>query len=65
MKTADGFPIVCYGSDYKDGKTSHKICQKCDIYHRGKAHLTKPAYRLEGIHKSGHRTCPLFEPQNT
>jgi len=65
MRTADGYPVVCYGSYYKGHKTAHRICKQCGIYQTSKTNTIKPTYRMEGIHKTGSRTCPIYEPKNT
>lgn len=63
MKAADGYPIECYGSYYKKRRGVHDICKKCDIYQPSKVNPIKPTYRLQGIHKSGSKDCPLFKPK--
>lgn len=32
MKTADGYPVVCYGTKGKYG--IHRICRRCDTWYR-------------------------------
>lgn len=44
MKTADGYPVVCYGAKGKYG--IHSICRRCAIYRKYDSIPEKPCYRL-------------------
>ena len=57
MKTADGYPVVCYG--VKGKYNIHRICRRCAI--TVNTIPEKPCYRLHGIHLLGRRECPIFE----
>lgn len=59
MKTADGYPVVCYG--VKGKYNIHRICRRCAIYRKYDSIPEKPCYRLHGIRLLGRRECPIFE----
>ena len=41
MKTADGYPVVCYG--VKGKYNIHRICRRCAIYRKYDSIPEKPA----------------------
>lgn len=63
MKTAGGYPVICYGTKNRYHK-AHSLCKRCAIYTTPRVPV-KPTYRMEGIHNPYSKHCPLFEPKKT
>ena len=54
MKTADGYPVVCYGAKGKYG--IHRICRRCAIYRKYDS--------IPESHATGFMECTCWAEEN-